>query len=86
MGKLPARMLEWSVITCVLAGVFLTHIGEVRFHTDESLWINHSRVLELVLSGDVHSPEWQPSFANVTQPPIAKYVIGLGRMAMAPTR
>jgi 4-amino-4-deoxy-L-arabinose transferase-like glycosyltransferase len=76
-----ARIIGWMVITCVLTVVFFTNIDRVTFHGDESLWINSSQYLELALSGDIHASKWRPSFETVTQPPIARYVIGLGRLA-----
>lgn len=62
-----------------MASVFLTGIDAVTFHRDESQWINFSEYFELAAGADIHSPAWGVSYATVTQPPVARYVIGMAR-------
>jgi 4-amino-4-deoxy-L-arabinose transferase-like glycosyltransferase len=62
-----------------LATVYLHGIGEVKFHSDESLWISHSNFFEAYFSGQFHNPIWAESYWTLTQPPVPYYLIGLGR-------
>ncbi|MHB0857088.1 MAG: hypothetical protein ACYC5M_05905 [Anaerolineae bacterium] len=56
-------------------------MDQVRFHNDESRRIGTSYFLEPFLRGDIHSPVWEESYWTLTQPPLSRYVVGLGRLA-----
>ena len=46
---------------------------------DEPDWIHQSRSLELFLSGDFSNSYWDIQHDTLTQPPLARYIIGVGR-------
>jgi 4-amino-4-deoxy-L-arabinose transferase-like glycosyltransferase len=73
--------IEQFVIGVVCLVVFLTGLGAVARHNDESDWIATSNVFEAFVTGDVDSPLWQESYWTLTQPPLTRYVIGLSRWA-----
>lgn len=73
--------VEWLVMGGILTAVYLTGIGNVPFHPDESQWIATSHYLEKFVNGRFTSPVWQEIPWVLTQPPMARYVIGIGRLA-----
>ena len=75
------RWLELSLIVCVLLVIFCTGILDVSFHPDESQWIATSYAFEDFVNGEFASPTWDESHWTLTQPPVTRYVIALGRLA-----
>lgn len=75
------QWLELSLIACVLLVIFCTGILDVRFHPDESQWIATSYAFEDFVNGEFASPTWDESHWTLTQPPVTRYVIALGRLA-----
>lgn len=74
--------VEYALVLMLLIFAFLSREETVSFHSDESQWIFMSGSFELFVRGHTDKPQWQrASYWNVTQPPIAKYVIALGRLA-----
>ena len=71
--------LESVIVIGLLAAMYCTEINLVKFHGDESHWIGTSDVFEAFFTADFDSPVWKESYWTLTQPPIARYVIGLGR-------
>lgn len=61
---------------------FLITVPMVEFHPDESQWIATSTALEAFLGGNADAPVWQESYWTLTHPPVARYVIGIGRRVM----
>jgi 4-amino-4-deoxy-L-arabinose transferase-like glycosyltransferase len=59
--------------------VYCTRLSGVPFTPDESHWVATSAVFEAYVTGDSDSPLWDESYATLTQPPLPRYVIGLGR-------
>ncbi|MEP6894004.1 MAG: phospholipid carrier-dependent glycosyltransferase [Chloroflexota bacterium] len=80
---MPSKKLIWILeiilVTSILASVYLPHIDKVEFHSDESLWIAGSGMFESYLRLEFNSKIWDVSYTTVTQPPIARYIAGLGR-------
>lgn len=74
-------LLEGILLFFALACFYVSGISKVTFQPDESQWIGTSAVFEAYFSGDFDSPLWQMSYWTTTQPPLARYVIGLGRRA-----
>jgi hypothetical protein len=74
-----APWLEPLLIGCVLLAIFYPRIQNTAFHGDESLGIASSHYLEAFVGGRTDSPVWNESFLTLTQPPLARYVIGIGR-------
>ena len=73
---------EYFIVLTVLILAFLSREETVPFHPDESQWIFMSGWFEPLIRGNTNTPQWQnASYWNVTQPPVAKYVIALGRQA-----
>jgi len=71
--------LEPLLIVSVLFGIFYPRIQNTAFHGDESLGIASSHYLEAFVGGKTDSPVWNESFETLTQPPLMRYVIGIGR-------
>lgn len=67
------------VSVLILTAVYFTGIKSVPFHPDESQWIATSHVFEKYVSGQFSSPAWNQSYWTLTQPPVTRYVIGIGR-------
>jgi hypothetical protein len=85
MTKAP-RAAHYLIVGAVLAASYTTGIGRVPFAKDESQWIATSYYLEALLGepvseirSDVPWPVWGESYWTVTQPPLVRYVIGVGR-------
>ena len=70
---------EPLLVILLLTAVFVARIPQVMFHPDESHWIYSSVVFEKLVKMQWSSPVWQESYWTLTQPPLARYVIGLGR-------
>jgi len=69
-----------SIVTVlILAAVYFSGINSVPFHPDESQWIATSDVFEKYVSGQFSSPVWNQSYWTLTQPPMTRFVIGIGR-------
>ena len=63
------------VALAVLRGPMTTQ----RFSIDESRWISTSRYFWITLvDRDVFGSAWQPNYLIMTQPPVARYLIGFG--------
>jgi hypothetical protein len=78
-GKSFLKYLEFFLLFLFLLGVYGNGIKKVAFQPDESQWISTSAVFEAYVSGDIHSPLWDSTYWNLTQPQLARYVIGVGR-------
>lgn len=74
-------LAAWETIVAllILLAMFDNAIQENAFFGDESQWIYTSQCFEPFLTANVHSPVWAPSYWTFTQPPLARYFIGLGR-------
>lgn len=54
-------------------------LDQVPFHGDESSWISSSNSFEAFIHFDSKNPVWNQSYWTLTQPPITRYLIGIGR-------
>jgi len=79
-AKIWVRTIELIIVTAILTSVYLTTIDKVEFHPDESQWIATSNTFEAYLKLEIRSPVWEPSYWTLTQPPVARYFIGAGRL------
>lgn len=69
-----------SIIFCFLLLItYLNSLESVEFFPDESQWISTSKYFDLFISGDFTAPEWDINYWTMTQPPLARYFIGIGR-------
>lgn len=73
------RGLELILITLILSASYLPGIGDVEFHGDESMTIFSSESFEPFIHGDIHSHVWEEHYWTLTQPPLSRYVVGVGR-------
>jgi 4-amino-4-deoxy-L-arabinose transferase-like glycosyltransferase len=73
--------VEWVLMGAVLTAVYLSGLGDVPFHPDESQWIATSHYYEKFINGNIASPEWQAYPWTLTQPPLTRYAIAVGRLA-----
>ena len=78
--KFLIRALEMILVAAILAVTYLPNIGSVQFQTDESQWIGTSNMLESYVGLEFDSPIWGISYWNITQPPVPRYLIGIGRL------
>lgn len=76
-----AGALEAALACALVVWVYCSGLGQVRFHHDESFWIVGSRIFEEFVQANFSSPDFEESYSTLTQPPLASYVIGLGRRA-----
>jgi hypothetical protein len=92
-----SRLLEVALVVAILGRVYFRHPEAVDFHADESHWIATSCFLEaLVAPRSFHAPDWLTEillretsatyvwgahYWTLTQPPVARYMIGWGRIA-----
>ncbi len=79
--------LELCLITLLAAAVFLFHLPNILHTPDESDWIATSQFYEAFTQGEF-PPEawhavwgWQETYWTLTQPPVARYLIAIGRRA-----
>ncbi|WP_129629109.1 hypothetical protein [Candidatus Oscillochloris fontis] len=68
-----------SILIIALIFSYIYKIGDVEFYTDESQWIGSSQVFEEYFTAKFNSPYFDESYWTLTQPPLARYFIGLGR-------
>lgn len=68
------------VLLAVVAVVVLrTPMTTQRFTIDESRWISTSRYFWItVVERDLFGEAWRPNYIVLTQPPVARYLIGAG--------
>jgi hypothetical protein len=78
-SKNRVKFLELILVIGVLAFVYLTNLSQVEFHSDESMWIGTSYIFENYVRLEFKSEVWDKYYKTVTNPPVANYVIGLGR-------
>jgi len=74
------KYTELIFVTGMLAFFYMADIDKVEFHQDESQWIATSNVFEAYLKLEFRSSVWEPSYWTLTQPPMARYFIGAGRL------
>jgi 4-amino-4-deoxy-L-arabinose transferase-like glycosyltransferase len=79
-SRLWIRWIEIFLAIGLLAFIYLPGIGSVEFETDESQWISTSNMLESYVGLKFDSPIWDISYWNLTQPPVPRYLIGIGRL------
>ena len=72
-------ILEKATVVCVLGAVYFTGLDSATFHPDESDWIATSNVFGEFVTGKWKSAAWQESYWTLTQPPGARYIVGVGR-------
>lgn len=74
-------VFEALLVLLILLAVFLTGIEKVSYGEDESHWIHTSSYLEILFTQKPDSPFWGEHYWTLTQPPVTRYLIGLGRLA-----
>lgn len=75
-----ARLAAAWALLVALAGLNFSGVALSRFERDESQWVHTARFLSLFARGNFSSPDWN-SYWTHTQPPLARYVIGLSLKA-----
>ncbi len=73
------RGLEALLLAVLLAVVALLDLDDLTFHADESSRIASSKSFEALVGLDFDSPVWEERHLMLTQPPLSRYVIGVGR-------
>src|SRR5262245_26323612 len=79
MSRRFLAIVEPVVIVMVVSFVYVRQLSQVEFHVDESHWIGTSYMYESFIRGRFRSDSWKESHETVTNPPVPRYVIGLGR-------
>lgn len=69
----------YVLLAGLLLFVFCARIQSVEFQPDESQWIATSAYLEVFLRGDYRPESWAENYWTLTQPPLPRYIIGVGR-------
>ena len=81
--KLAIQWLTWLVTILLAAGIvynYLNDLGQVAFHIDESHWIATSNQFEAFLRFNPDLPIWDESHTTLTNPPVPRYAIAIGRL------
>lgn len=73
------RRVEFILATVILFFVYLPGLGDIEFHPDESQWISASHIFESYVRMEFNSEAWDQYYLNLHQPPVACYIIGIGR-------
>lgn len=81
LSSRAGRVMEGLLIFGLVFGVCLRTVGQVDFNPDESDWIYTSAYLEALLTQGYKSPVWKEFYWTLTQPPLTRYIIALGRRA-----
>jgi len=71
--------LESTIVIGLLAAMYCTDLDLLAFHGDESHWIGSSDSFEAFFTADFDSDVWEETYWTLTQPPVVRYVIGVGR-------
>jgi hypothetical protein len=73
------RWIERLVVLIFLGAVYLNGVESVPFQPDESHTIHTSVYFETFFHGDFSSQLWSENYWTLTQPPLSRYWVGLGR-------
>jgi phosphatidylserine synthase len=73
------KWTEHAILFLLLSIFYCRGLQSIAFMPDESQWIATSLVYEDYIHGNFSSPAWDESYWTVTQPPLPRYWIGLGR-------
>lgn len=86
--NLPPGIWETLMVGLICALVLLPYssVGRMEVHFDEGEWISTSYYLEEFVSGNFRSPVWNVNYWTQTQPPVTRYILGVGRLAAGYTR
>ena len=73
------EVLSIVLVAAVAVVVLRGPATSQRFTIDESRWISTSRYFWItLLERDIFGEAWQPNYIVLTQPPVARYLIGAG--------
>lgn len=78
---LYCKQLTWlEILLFAMLGlsVFSYNLNEIEFYVDENPWIYESAALNSFLDGDFTPELWEDDYNGMLDPPIAKYLIGVG--------
>ena len=75
----PIGRAERLAVILVITVAMFTGLSAVRFHPDESLWIEASASFEAYFTGRVLDPHWQTREDRYTMAPMTSYVVGAAR-------
>jgi hypothetical protein len=70
--------LELLLLFIIGICVYGYNLEEVEFHLDENPWIYESAALDALLTGNFAPEIWDEEFNSMLDPPIPKYLIGIG--------
>jgi hypothetical protein len=80
------KLYSFSKRQILLIAVFIfflfntiKEIPSISFEYDESQWIHTSTYYEVLLTQPAQSHYWQENYWTITQPPMARYIIGFSR-------
>jgi hypothetical protein len=77
----PAKTKLYEILAVALLVSLLlhSHVRKQAFHGDESHWIYSSASFEAFISLDFGSTHWKTDYWTLTQPPMVRYIVGMGR-------
>jgi len=70
--------LELAFLFLIGIAAFSHNLNLVEFYVDENPWIYESAALNSFLEGDFTPELWEDDYNGMLDPPIAKYLIGVG--------
>jgi hypothetical protein len=70
--------LELLMLFVIGISVYGYNLDGVEFHLDENPWIYESAALDALLTGNFVPEIWEEEFNGMLDPPIPKYLIGIG--------
>ena len=76
-----AQRILYGVLTLWLLFSYFKGLGTVEFHIDESHWIATSDQFEAFLRFNPQAGIWDESHTTLTNPPVPRYMIAIGRLA-----
>lgn len=79
INKQVIKILEYLLVLFITSYIYISNINEIKFHPDESQWISTSLYFDAFIEGNIDSKIWELSYWTLTQPPITRYIIGIGR-------
>ena len=77
--KTPYKYFLLVIVFISLLIITIKAIPSIKFEYDESQWIHTSTYYEVLLTQPPDSSYWDENYWTITQPPMARYIIGFAR-------
>ncbi len=77
-------LVEFALAALILFFPFSHFAQRLPFYIDETLSIDTSRSVDVLLHADFNNPIWDMGYATVTAPPMTRYLAGLSCLVTTP--